>query len=170
MSRIIIFAEAYSSKNSRQIFKLKDALGKTRTIVAKSDNAKKQETDYHWQLTDVSRKKKWLEMTGNLEYPFRINFHFVRKTKRRFDYINLIQNFLDSMVKAGYIPDDDADHVIPIFHPYAIDKENPRIEFWVNNTAQIIPDYIKEQKDPYKGLAIDSLTVDEASNFNFKHQ
>ncbi len=131
MNRIIIFGEAYSSKNSRQVFRSKDAAGKVRTIVSKSDNAKKQESDYFWQLSDAKRKNDWLAMVGNLEYPYRINFHFVRKTKRRWDYINLIQNLLDSMVKCKYIEDDDADHVIPIFHPYAIDKENPRVEFWV---------------------------------------
>lgn len=131
MDKIILHGEIRSSKNSRQVFRSKDANGKVRTIVAKSDNAKKQEVDYHWQLSDRANKAKWEAMTGNLEYPFRLHFHIVKKTKRRSDYVNMIQNCLDCMVKAAYLPDDDMDHVIPVFEPYSIDKDNPRIEFWV---------------------------------------
>ena len=51
-----------------------------------------------------------------------------RKTRRRFDYINIVQNLLDCMVKVGILPDDDSNHVIPAFEPYGVDKENPRVE------------------------------------------
>ncbi len=153
MNRIIIFGEAYSSKNSRQVFRSQDKNGKTRTIVAKSDNAKKQEVDYHWQLSDRANKAKWEAMTGNLEYPLRVTFKLVRKTKRKFDYFNLCQNLADSMVKAGYLPDDDADHLIPVIEPYSIDKESPRIEFWVEGARK------------YNGLTPDCLIIDGLSNF-----
>lgn len=138
MNRIVLHGEIRSSKNSRQIFRNTDKNGKTRTIVAKSDNAKKQEVDYHWQLSDRANKAKWEAMTGNLEYPLRITFFIVKKTKRRSDYVNMVQNALDCMVTAGYLPDDDMDHVIPVFEPYTIDKENPRLEVWVEG-SKVIP-------------------------------
>lgn len=147
MDKIILFGEIRSSKNSRQVFRSKQKDGSFRTIVAKSDNAKKQETDYHWQLSDRANKAKWEAMTGNLEYPFRLHFHFVRKTKARFDMINICQGPMDALVRAGYLPDDDANHVIPVFHPHAIDKENPRIEIWIANPDLLTKENIAYMKE-----------------------
>lgn len=157
MNRIVLHGEPRSSKNSRQVFRSKDATGKTRTIVAKSDNAKKQEVDYHWQLQDRAKKQLWESMTGNLLFPYLIHFRIVKKTKRRSDYVNMVQNCLDCMVKAGYLPDDDMDHVIPVFEPYSVDKENPRLEFWVNGAKT-------EQKDYSVGY------IPEIDFMNLKHE
>jgi hypothetical protein len=29
-------------------------------------------------------------------------------------------------VKAGYLPDDSAEYIIPVFEQYEVDKDNPR--------------------------------------------
>jgi hypothetical protein len=34
---------------------------------------------------------------------------------------------MDEMVKQGYIPDDNADIVVPVFAPYIYDKSNPGV-------------------------------------------
>lgn len=70
-------------------------------------------------------------MAQGLEYPITITFFFRRKTKRRWDYVNMAQGLLDAMVTAGYIPDDCADYVIPAFVPYEVSK-NPGCDITVS--------------------------------------
>jgi hypothetical protein len=48
------------------------------------------------------------------EYPLIVGFHFVRKTKGRFDFHNLCQIICDLLVAHQMIPDDDIDHLIPV--------------------------------------------------------
>lgn len=36
--------------------------------------------------------------------------------------------FFDCLVEIGILPDDNADELIPIFLPYEVDKDNPRVE------------------------------------------
>lgn len=67
----------------------------------------------------------------------RVGFHFVRKDKRKFDYINAMQLPFDLMVAHDLIEDDDCDHVLPYVMelgglPYSISKENPGV--WIKIT------------------------------------
>lgn len=61
------------------------------------------------------------------ETPVKIGFTFVRGTKHKFDYINPAQTIQDDMVKAGWIEDDNADFIIPVFENYTYDKNNPGV-------------------------------------------
>ena len=65
------------------------------------------------------------------KYPLKVHLFIYRKTKRRFDYVNLVQNLFDCMQMAEWLPDDDADHLIPVFDGYSVDKGNPRVEISV---------------------------------------
>ena len=126
MPRITLDGELYSHKNSRQIgrnFKT----GKP--TLRKSDAAIAQAEDYAWQLANFYVSKQW-RVPEKSEYPIHLHFKIFRKTRGRFDYVNVVQGVLDAMVKAGYLPDDDADHVLPVFVPYEVDRENPRVEIW----------------------------------------
>lgn len=123
---ITIPVELYSSKNSRQIFKL----GNGRTIIAKSSVAKQNEEDLNILLS--LHRYSWLKMIEGKKYPLRVHFKIYRKTKRKFDYINILQNFCDSMVMSGWLPDDDADHILPVFEQYEVDKNNPRVELFID--------------------------------------
>lgn len=62
----------------------------------------------------------------NLTYPLQVEFTFIRSTKHSFDYCNACQTCEDIM-KGHWIPDDDADHIIPVFKPYRYDKNNPGV-------------------------------------------
>jgi hypothetical protein len=56
----------------------------------------------------------------------------VRKTKAKFDYVNMSQGVLDAMQVAGYIPDDDCYHVVPDFmRRHRVDKGNAGVEITV---------------------------------------
>lgn len=124
---ITIPTELYSSKNSRQIFKLKNG----RTIIAKSNVAKQNEKDLCYLLSLYLNQ--WKFETANKKYPLRVHFKIYRKTKRRFDYVNIIQNLLDCMVMSGWLPDDDADNILPVFEQYEVCKNNPRVKISIEN-------------------------------------
>lgn len=123
--KITIPIELYSSKNSRQIFRTNAG----RPFIAKSDASKRNEADICFLLNIY--REKWICLCSGKKYPLKLHIFIYRKTKRRFDYINIFQNFADCMQKCDWIPDDDANHLQPIFDGYAVDKQNPRVELWI---------------------------------------
>ena len=59
-------------------------------------------------------KENVQELLKTKEYPVVVEFHFVRQTKRAFDFNNITQIVQDIMVAADLIEDDDMNHLIPI--------------------------------------------------------
>ena len=59
--------------------------------------------------------------------PANISFTFVRGSRHKFDYINPAQTVQDDMVKAGWIEDDNAEFILPVFIQYTYDKKNPGV-------------------------------------------
>jgi hypothetical protein len=96
-----------SSKNSKQwtghrLIKSKAAL-----------RYEKETADYWgWYRSTFLR-----ELKGRGK-PYRIGFYFVRATRQKFDYVNMAQLPLDLMQTHGWLEDDDADHVVPVFLGY----------------------------------------------------
>jgi hypothetical protein len=123
---IVIQGELYSSKNSKQII---NRGGRNYLIPSTQYNSHLK--PIQWQLALF--KGKWLEETKHACKPFEIAFKIYRKTQRRFDYINIIQGLADEMVRAGWLVDDNADEFLPIFLPYEVDKNNPRVEIFIIN-------------------------------------
>lgn len=61
-----------------------------------------------------------------------IGFHFVRNTKRKFDFGNICQILLDLLTAHDMIDDDSADKVLPVplsldGKYYSVDKDNPGV-------------------------------------------
>lgn len=68
------------------------------------------------------------------ELPLEIGFHFVRDSKRKFDFHNIVQVILDLLTAHDIIEDDNMDCVIPfalkLDHKwYSVDKEIPGV--WI---------------------------------------
>jgi hypothetical protein len=66
------------------------------------------------------------------EWPIKIGFHFIRDSKRDFDFVNACQIILDLVVAHNVIPDDSMKYIIPIPVEdggawYSIDKEKPGV-------------------------------------------
>lgn len=118
---ITIQGEIHSSKNSRSILPTKSK--RRPFVLAKSKNAKADEESFAIQLN--AQRAEWERMIAGKKYPLSVCFRFRRATRRKFDYCNMAQGVQDAMVKAGYIHDDDADHLLPVFVPYQVDKDNP---------------------------------------------
>lgn len=121
-----IYGELYSSKNSRQIY-LNKYTG--RRYVVKSDAAQADETELCNKLKNI--KGQFKAVVKSKIKPLHIKFKIYRQTKRRFDYINIIQNLCDCMVKCGLLEDDNANEILPVFEEYSVDPLKPRVEMEV---------------------------------------
>ncbi len=124
--------ELISSKNSRRQRAFKSKSGKKCLAPVKSKLAAADEK----RIRDLIKNNpkfvmQWqLSMLGK-RYPVRIRFMIYRKTHRRFDLINIVQNLCDCLVKEGLLPDDSAKYLIPVFEPYRVDALNPRTELTI---------------------------------------
>lgn len=52
----------------------------------------------------------WMDNPG---IPLNIGIHFVRGTKHKYDWVNMVQGVQDLMVKHKWIPDDNVDVMLP---------------------------------------------------------
>lgn len=92
----------------------------------------------HYKKGENSFEKVILEMKtfikkNNLQPPYKFSFHFVRKSKHRFDFGNAIEILSDLFTSYKLIEDDNMDY----FHPsvyyrntqqgYRYDKDKPGV-------------------------------------------
>lgn len=121
-------------KTSRGIFasktvkKFLTALG-----IQRYSSSKKEVIGYAKRpnLFEEIRNQFELELEGKKQ-PYLIGFHFVRNSKRNFDFNNANQIILDLLTAHDMIEDDSCNIMIPV--PlmiegkfYSIDKENPGV-------------------------------------------
>ena len=115
-NEIFIPFNVSSSKNSKQwTGKMLINSKATRNYIQKSKIFYQQNTE------------KFLKLTKDIPTPLHISFYFIRNSKRKFDYINPAQTVQDLMVKYGWIEDDDVFNLVPHFHGYHVDKEEPGV-------------------------------------------
>ena len=119
--KIIIYGELYSTKNSKRILKAGDKI-----FIGKSAVSKAADRVIEQQL--MLHKQKWKSLCMGKKYPLSVAFTLYRKTKRHFDWVNIVQGLLDCMVRCDWLPDDDMEHLTPVFESWAVDSKNPRVE------------------------------------------
>ena len=117
---IFIPGNVPSSKNGRRLTGRYFIVSKQTQRYYK--NSKKYWVEYKKEFKKLLKGKDSQNKT-----PYRITFKFVRKSRHKFDYINPAQTVQDDMVKAGWIEDDNADFIIPVFEHYTYDKKNPGV-------------------------------------------
>ncbi len=107
---IFIPGNVPSSKNSR--------MWTGKISIASPATQKYRKSSYvHWEeYRDIFKKE-----VEDKEYPLIIGFHFVRKTRHKFDFVNPLQCVQDQMVSHGWIEDDNSDILIP--KPFTLNKE-----------------------------------------------
>lgn len=137
----VIPGELISSKNSRNVIPMRSkTTGKVKRVPVKSAVAKNDEK----RLLSLFRENDGFRVAWHKEivatvmaggWPVVLRFRIYRQTRRRFDYVNVVQNLLDVMVMAELLPDDCSDYVIPAFEPYQVDKANPRTEIIIEKVA-----------------------------------
>ena len=79
----------------------------------------------------INNKEKFKELIQDKEMPYKIEFTFIRNSRRKFDYINPCQTTQDLMVTYDYIEDDNCNCMIPSFGEYKYDKENSGVKIKV---------------------------------------
>lgn len=77
-------------------------------------------------------KDKFLKMLEGKTKPYLIAFHYVRKSRHKWDFINACQTVQDLMVKYGWLEDDNCDEMFPMPLKvngtlYSYDKEKPGV-------------------------------------------
>ena len=122
-----------SSKNSqvmtsRGIFKSKTVSKYLQKIGVKSYSSSKKTYENYKDQRRVNLieqiRLEFLEMAKGKTLPLKVGFYFIRDSKRRFDYINLVQILADLFTAHNLIVDDSMDYFIPVFLGYHVDKEN----------------------------------------------
>lgn len=107
-NEIYIKGNVPSSKNSKIITKNK------RIICSKVVRKYLKEYGYQWE--DVKNRDKFLWLAENrTSKRIRVNFLFIRDSKRIFDYQNIAQLPCDLMQKYGWIENDNAYVMTPVY-------------------------------------------------------
>ena len=83
-------------------------------------------------------RESFLKQTEGKELPLEIGFHFVRDSKRKFDFHNIVQVILDILTASDIIIDDSMDFAIPFPLKigggfYSVDKNNPGVYIKILN-------------------------------------
>lgn len=115
--------ELHSSKNGQQIIYSKKL---DRPLIVKKISARVQDNQLKVML--MANKHIWDKMAKGKQFPLKVGFYVYRKTRRRFDWVNIVQGLQDAMVKGGYLPDDSAQYLTPVFLGWDVDKDKPRVE------------------------------------------
>lgn len=57
----------------------------------------------------------WQKMIQNKPLPLKVSFYFYRDSKRKWDFVNIVQVLADLMQQEGYLIDDDTKNFIPLY-------------------------------------------------------
>ena len=117
-------------KTSRGIFPSKTVKNYLNSLGIQSYSASKKEVKGY-----KTRPNLFLELFKDVKiekYPIIISFHFVRDSKRGFDFNNANQIILDLLTAHGIIKDDNMDYIIPECmwidnKQYSYNKEKPGV-------------------------------------------
>lgn len=120
---IFIPGDVMSSKNAKRIIPNRGKTGQRFFILDSIQVVNyKKATRHHWE----SNRNIFKKMSEYKKLPLKVEFQFVRETKRRFDFVNMLQLPLDCMVAHQWIEDDDYLNIVPVINPEVIfDKRNP---------------------------------------------
>lgn len=92
-------------------------------VMSKSVQRWQRLTRGYWALY----KNEFIGATKDMDRPLFIYMIFVRGSKRIFDYHNASQIVLDTMKEYGWIQDDNADEVVPVFGRYRYSRDSPGV-------------------------------------------
>lgn len=148
MNKLFIPGNVPSLKNSKQVSSRNGRIVVTSSKTVKKylksfgirsfDSRKQEVHTYKTQkLTfPVKELEKFFKQTN--KYPIKVGFYFVRDSRRRADFQNLIQLLADLFVAFRVIPDDNMDYFLPYplemdgkFHH--VDKINPGVHLEILN-------------------------------------
>jgi Holliday junction resolvase RusA-like endonuclease len=92
-------------------------------VWSKSAQKYKKETKKYWE----DYRDQFLIDFSDRTLPCAVSFKFIRGSRHQFDYVNPLQTILDLMVENGWLTDDNADVILPVFEQYEYSKDNPGV-------------------------------------------
>lgn len=123
---IFIPGSVPSSKNSRR---------RTRSgtfIASKAVYKYRKLSKEYWER----KRQEFLDLIKDREPPYLVGFHFIKKTRHKFDWVNPLQTVQDLMVQYDWIEDDNIEVLVPfpfqidgVYHGY--DKSNAGVYIYV---------------------------------------
>jgi Holliday junction resolvase RusA-like endonuclease len=122
---IFIPGNTASSKNSKQ-------WTGTRLIWSKLAREYRDNTAIFYSMYRL----KFQASCKGKDKPLKVGFYFVRDSRRKFDFVNMVQTVQDIIVRAEWLPDDNMDEMVPVpvevnGQVYHVDKENPGVYIMV---------------------------------------
>lgn len=121
-------------KTSRGIFPSKTVKKYLSDLgIQKYSSSKKEVVCYKTKPNKIEElREQFNKVLEGKQFPVEIGFHFVRKSKHKFDFNNANQIVADLLTAHGIIEDDNMDYFIPYAFKinnkfYTIDKENPGV-------------------------------------------
>ena len=134
MAEVFIKYNTPSSKNSKINGKFfsKTVQKYLRNHGIKSFSSRKKTVEKYTTIPMTFPVEELKELFKNKEYPIIIGFHFIRDSKRQWDFVNIVQIILDLFTAFDIIEDDSIDYIIPMPFKienkwYSINKENPGV-------------------------------------------
>ena len=92
---------------------------KNSKIVTKSKRIISSKLVQYYERWATPRLKEqlptWQQMIQNKPFPLKVSFYFYRDSKRKWDFVNIVQVIADLMQKEGYLIDDDTKNFIPLY-------------------------------------------------------
>ena len=88
-------------------------------INSKTTRAYIKESEDYW----LTYTEEFRLIFDSLPKPVHVSFEFIRASRHKFDYANPLNTVQDLMVKYGWLPDDNADEILPVLVPYSYNKE-----------------------------------------------
>lgn len=147
---IFIPGNVPSSKNSKiktkgGIFHSKTVQKYLREMGIKSYSARKKEVETYKKRPCMFPFSELRQIFGFGIPPMIVGFHFVRDSRRKADFINLVQILADIFVAGKIIMDDDMSHFFPVPMAidgvlYSVDKLNPGVYVKFIGTMSNPPD------------------------------
>lgn len=120
-------------KTSKGIFPSKTVNKYLRTIGIKNYSSKNKIVNQFVGKPNIFREslKEFPKLESN-DYPIILGFHFVRDSKRDFDFNNATQIIQDLLVAHNFIEDDSMRFLIPTYYKiegryYTVDSKNPGV-------------------------------------------
>lgn len=132
---IFIPGQVPSLKNSKVkgIYHPKTVVKYLRSLNIQGYSASKKEVK---EYKSPNRPNLFRQYVGNFfegaEYPIVLGFHFVRKTRAKFDYINSMHIIHDLLTAHDFIKDDNCDCLVPFVlkingNYYSVSKHAPGV-------------------------------------------
>jgi len=139
--------------------------------VQKFSVSKKEYTNY--KTRDNEFEKIFKDVDIDRSSPIIVKFHFVRDSRRKFDFHNVCQIVLDLMVAHDVIEDDNMDYIIPVpmYYNggwYSIDKESPGVYISFQSEQDYLGGRLDAKFEELKNILLEDIKLENSTELGYR--